>query len=127
MARLLRGSGTRYFTSSLATFQEMAILLLTQELRSFPRAVQEQLKSRGRTTTRSLGLPDSGRWHELARGVVSFSCQDLLHDLSDHGGLASLLVFFTFVVVGVLFLMQSPGPHVQRNAVLMSLERACDS
>ena len=43
---------------------------------------------------------------------VSFlSGQDLLHDLSDHGGLASLLVFFTFVVVGVLFLMQSPGRH----------------
>ncbi|CAE7587928.1 TPC1A [Symbiodinium sp. CCMP2592] len=65
MARLLRGSGTRYFTSSLATFQEMAILLLTQD-----------------------------------------NYKDLLHDLSDHGGLASLLVFFTFVVVGVLFLMQ---------------------
>ncbi|CAE7201289.1 TPC1 [Symbiodinium natans] len=65
MARLLRGSGTRHFTSSLATFQEMAVLLLTQD-----------------------------------------NYKELLHDLTDHGGLASLLVFFAFVVVGVLFLMQ---------------------
>jgi len=32
--------------------------------------------------------------------------QDLLDDLLRHGGLASLLLFFAFVVVGILFLMQ---------------------
>ena len=64
MARLLRGSGTRYFTSSLATFQEMAILLLTQEhgLHSntaFPESDASSSRAAEppvRTTTRSLGL-----------------------------------------------------------------------
>ena len=31
LARLLRGSGSQYFNSSVATFKEMAVLLLTQD------------------------------------------------------------------------------------------------
>ncbi|CAK8986306.1 Two pore calcium channel protein 1A (Voltage-dependent calcium channel protein TPC1A) (NtTPC1A) [Durusdinium trenchii] len=65
LARLLRGSSSRYFNSSIATFKEMAVLLLTQD-----------------------------------------NYKDLLNDLMSHGGLLSLLVFFTFVVVGILFLLQ---------------------
>ena len=38
---------------------------------------------------------------------MEVSCRkDLLNDLMSHGGLLSLLVFFTFVVVGILFLLQ---------------------
>lgn len=31
LARLLRGSQSRFFNSSMATFKEMAVLLLTQD------------------------------------------------------------------------------------------------
>eukprot|EP00434_Breviolum_minutum_P041301 symbB.v1.2.036742.t1/scaffold5256.1/size29320/2 len=65
LARLLRGSQSQYFNSSVATFKEMAVLLLTQD-----------------------------------------NYKELLNDLMSHGGLVSLLVFFTFVVVGILFLLQ---------------------
>ena len=36
-------------------------------------------------------------------GGTRLGVQELLNDLMSHGGLVSLLVFFTFVVVGILF------------------------
>ena len=44
-----------------------------------------------------------------AENLHFINTEELLNDLMRHGGLVSLMVFFTFVVVGILFLLQLLG------------------
>jgi hypothetical protein len=48
-------------------------------------------------------------------GGTRLGAQELLNDLMSHGGLVSLLVFFTFVVVGILFLLQLLGFRISES------------